>query len=172
MKTFSIFSGLHQVMGARGISKAVVATHLYLLLVAVMVNSILYLGVTREGFSDIYSGSVLTVPQEISEQLDLVPEAALLEGEVLGLSEKVKELETELLELSQREVAPVSPQQVIVKEVIKVIQADAPSQTTSGSRPANSPQQINETGAMIVNAQECPSGFASVTPRLVRTCVE
>jgi hypothetical protein len=66
MKNSSVFSYFRQVIGARRVSNMLMITHLYILLVAVLINSLLYLSITKPSFDSFYTSSVLQVPEIVS----------------------------------------------------------------------------------------------------------
>lgn len=171
MKNTADFSLLHQVMGSRKISKGVLMTHLYLLMVAVLLNSMMYVVVTKPSFDKYLTSSVLSVQDELVNNSDDSLKISDLESQIAEFT-----LEIETLKSMPPQIVRVEPveveKEVIIQEVVRVVHEQAPTSTTSkASLPVIRPQQINETGAMIVNAPDCESGYASVTPRLIRNCV-
>ncbi len=185
---------LSKVMGSRKLNRAVVFTHLYLFLVAILVNSMIYLSITRPSFAEFYSGSVVDVPQELqvfddfstplaADFLSQVHSEMLsdeLENQALVYEGRLAELEGKLDELSVAAQETPAQQQVIVREVIKVVEVPVESPSPSGAntnieanpsqKPVVQQQRLREDGSMMVKDTTCTSGFAWVTPRLVKTC--
>ncbi len=183
-------SVLSKIMGSRKLNKAVIFTHLYLVVIAILVNSMIYLSITRPSFDQFYSGSVVSVPQELSVfdnfstpipgdilqkvhgqmlNQELEEQAELYEG-------RLEVLESQLADLSEQN-SSAPEREVIVREVIRLVevpQASPINETPPTSRnvvlPVVGSQQLRADGAMQVKDSSCSSGFAWVTPRLVRTC--
>jgi hypothetical protein len=169
MKTKGDITGyFSKVMGARGITKGVLMTHLYLFILALMINSMMYLGITKPSFENFYTSSVLNIQEEIESEHLESQELLELKAQVQDFDGEISALKEELTHYSSK----ATNKEVIVKEVVRVIHQEPVSKNTSGIQPVLVPQQVNESGAMIVDASECESGYASVTPRLVRTCIK
>lgn len=162
-------------LGANPFAGKYLLVHGYLIAISILVNTLIYVGVTQPAISGYFTGSYLDAPEshQAIEQV-LTRNNGIFQQQVDSLQRNIQLVQGELQELKKDAPVDQEPQVIVEQRVIERVVEVASDDDYQRRRSAGSGPRTDDAlkGALLVKDDSCESGYSWMSPRLERWCAE